>query len=176
MRGWVFFYSLQHPKSRHFHSSTAKLVPGGANYFLSVSVVIGHFGRKTATINSKYQPNHVARLITYSKCPTICVLLLFCRGRHFFSSWFPERPIDGVDGRWKSGPVFLLHCVNLCLCPNLTLVISGVKHQVIRLGFLHLDYVSRSEWKLMAVGHVVLPINSQSHVNQREMKNEKNGV
>ena len=78
-----FFYSLQHSKSRHFHSSTAKLVPGGANYFLSVSVVIGHFGRKTATINSKYQPNHVARLITYSKCPTICVLLFFCRGDIF---------------------------------------------------------------------------------------------
>ena len=111
--------------------------------------------------------NHLLEM-SYDLCAAF-----FLSGRHFFSSWFPERPIDGVDGRWKSGPVFLLHCVNLCLCPNLTLVISGVKHQVIRLGFLHLDYVSRSKWKLMAVGHVVLPINSQSHVNQREMKNEK---
>ena len=43
-----------------------------------------------------------------------------------------------------------------------------------QLDFLHLYYVrSRSEWKLIAVGYEGLPINSQSHVNQREIKNEQ---
>jgi hypothetical protein len=98
----VLFFTFQHSKSRHFHSSTAKLVPGGTKQLLSLAHCCDWPFRPKYGNNKFKVSNDVADLITYSKCRDLCCFF-FIGGEILAVGWFPERPIDGVDE--KSGPV-----------------------------------------------------------------------